>query len=100
MTRVLTDQVTEGQVTWAPMDPEFDTVSIIHVVYFSTMFMSSLKFKITNVGRLIISFDKHILLQGQPKWYTVTTIDRKVLEQPTFSVSIYFSLDDEDFHKY
>ncbi|KAL4223041.1 hypothetical protein ACF0H5_016518 [Mactra antiquata] len=28
MTRVLTDQMTEGQVTWCPMDPEFDIVAI------------------------------------------------------------------------
>ena len=27
MTRVLVDQITEGQVTWVPMDKEFDTVS-------------------------------------------------------------------------
>jgi hypothetical protein len=26
MTRVLTDQITEGQVVWEPMDKEFDSV--------------------------------------------------------------------------
>jgi len=28
MTRILTDQITEGQVVWVPMEKVFDTVSI------------------------------------------------------------------------
>ena len=29
--RVLVDQITEGQVTWVPLEKEFDTVIITHV---------------------------------------------------------------------
>ena len=32
-TRILIDQITEGQVTWAPMDREYDHVSKMLIIF-------------------------------------------------------------------
>ena len=40
--KIMVDQITEGQVTWVPMDKEYDVVSSYHVNMF-IIFKSPLK---------------------------------------------------------
>ena len=66
--RVLVDQITEGQVTWAIMDEEFDTVCI-NVI--STIYISWLPFFIIAIRTVvkILTFKRSVLAIKSQCWF-------------------------------